>query len=137
MDGVIAEDDVAYEYLTQYYHLEFDHKGSNGKNYYSYHYINRGAADLYIDNTIIRINSTGDIYKYHLSENGKFATLTKIGQETDALGRYKVYIDDQEIDISLTGYLHMPPSDAVPTTLKWGSEVRAEICYQELIIDCH
>lgn len=132
----------AYAYLDQYYHKEVQTDGT-----VKYSYIRRGAQDLFINNTIIRTNDDGKVWRYtiHGLDNGDgtedhyglYATLTLLDYENAAsdVGPTFVKIDDELIDVSLTEMAYSPTSDAIPTSIRWGSSVQAEICYQELTIN--
>ena len=125
---------LEYKYLDDYYHKVY-----TSDNEFHYEYIQRGAQDLYINNTIIRTNEDGKVWRYTIYQSGghegMYGILSLIGQETDALNATKVYIDNDIIDLSLTQEAYLPTSNGIPKSVTWGSAVYAEICYQDLIID--
>jgi len=129
-----ASSSSEYHYLDDYYHKVY-----TGDNEFHYKYIQRGAQDLYVNNTILRTNSDGRVWRYTIyfdgEHEGMYAILSLLGEETDALNATKVYIDNDIIDLSVTQEAYLPTSDDVPKSVRWGSAVYAEMCYQDLIID--
>lgn len=140
-----------YHYLDEYYHKVYNYE--TGTFYYEY--IQRGAGDLYIDNTLIRM-SNGDIYRYTLKNDVEYigydeahqteyyggaehfgiaGIMTKLEIDNQQVGPTQVIIDDDKLDISITTDAYLPLTDKIPNNVQWGQAVRAEICYQQLTVD--
>ena len=128
-----------YKYLDDYYHFEIVDYDENEQPIYEYKYIQRGAQDLYVNNSLIYLTGNGNIYRYTVhsigDHYGVYGILTYLGTDSDATGQTKIYLNDKILDISLTGSLYVPFTEEIPTMLRWGPMVQATICYQQLTID--
>lgn len=140
-----------YHYLDEYYHKVYNEQ----TNTFYYEYIQRGAGDLYVDNTLIRM-ANGDIYRYTLKSDfdyyapdplhgggyytnaehfGIAGIMTKLEIDEEGVAPSQVIIDNDVIDISITKDAYLPMTERIPEVVRWGEAVRAEICYQRLTID--
>ena len=137
-----------YRYLTEYYHLVQNEETGD----WEYEYLQKNATDLFIDGTLFRTGKSdkyqqgtheywdkgGDLYKFTVHTlggvRGVYGTFDLVGRDSDAIGPTKVYIDNDIIDIALTGDAYLPVTDGIPNDMHWGSQVQATIAYQKLVI---
>ena len=137
-----------YRYLNQYYHLEQD--PNTGE--WHYEYLQRNATDLFVDGTLFRTGKSdkykqgtkeywdagGDIYKFTVhtlgGHRGVYGSFDLIGHDSDTISPTKVYIDNDIIDIALTGDAYLPVTNGIPKNMHWGSQVQAVLAYQKLVI---
>lgn len=122
------------DFMAQYYQTQ------TGNGIVQFDYITRGAQDLYIDNTIIRTTSDNRLWRYKIgtyyadnnSFYGMYASITPIGNENSVIKPSCVYIDNEIIDLSITGSATLPLTDTIPNNIHWGSAVTMCACYQVL-----